>query len=155
MSAGHRAVIEPSKRLPELSLPSLPDGRMVPLRLPGRRAPLLVLVHPGGCEACAAFVAGVAAASESLRDWDGYALVIRPDEGGAAGAGVTTLADREGRAAAALAVAPPAVVVADQWGEIHLRHEAGNAHDFPSIAELVEWLRFLAIQCPECQGESF
>ena len=155
MSAGHRAVIEPSKRLPELSLPALADGRPVRLRPPGRRSPLLVLVHPGECDACAAFVAEVAAAGERLRDWDGYPIVVRQDGAGTGTGGLPGLLDAERRLPAALGVTLPAVVVADQWGEMHHRYEAGDEHRFPLVDELVEWQRFLAIQCPECQAESF
>lgn len=155
VSAGHRAVIEPSKRLPELALPSLPGGGLVRLRPPGRRSPLLVLVHAGACDACAAFVAEIAAAGERMRDWDGYPIVVRQDEEGAGTGGLPGLLDADRRLPAALAVTVPAVVVADQWGEMHQRYEAGEEHRFPPMDELVEWLRFLAIQCPECQAESF
>ena len=44
--------------------------------------------------------------------------------------------------------------VADPWGEVRMRHAAGAAHDLPSPAELVDWARFVAMQCPECEGEA-
>lgn len=47
-----------------------------------------------------------------------------------------------------------AVLVADPWGEVRFRHVAEAAHDLPEPAELVDWARFVAIQCPECEGES-
>src|SRR5690606_28775006 len=32
--------------------------------------------------------------------------------------------------------------------------EAGDDHRFLPPEELVEWARYLAVQCPECQGEA-
>ena len=49
----------------------------------------------------------------------------------------------------------PGVLVADQWGEIH--YLAAIEADQPSAADpdaLLEWLRFVWYQCPECQGEA-
>jgi hypothetical protein len=49
----------------------------------------------------------------------------------------------------------PGVVVADQWGEIY--HVAAIDPDDPRAIdpdELLEWLRFVQVQCPECQAEA-
>ncbi len=48
----------------------------------------------------------------------------------------------------------PAVVIADRWGEV--RHVAHPADDrgLPGIDDLIEWLRFVQAECPECQGET-
>jgi hypothetical protein len=46
------------------------------------------------------------------------------------------------------------VVVADRWGEVYYVQEAGPASGLPSPAELLEWLRFVRNECPECQGET-
>jgi hypothetical protein len=48
----------------------------------------------------------------------------------------------------------PGIVVADRWGEIH--HVAGGetVDDLPSPHELIEWLRYVQHQCPECEGEA-
>ncbi len=43
-------------------------------------------------------------------------------------------------------------IVADEWGEIHFAQSAGMGHAMPSAGELVEWARFVSIQCPECEG---
>ena len=43
-------------------------------------------------------------------------------------------------------------IVADRWGEI-LYMEApagGNTPQFPSVDELLSWVEFARIQCPEC-----
>jgi hypothetical protein len=46
----------------------------------------------------------------------------------------------------------PSVVVADRWGEIvHLgASQPGREDELPQPKDLLEWIRFLRIQCPEC-----
>jgi hypothetical protein len=51
-------------------------------------------------------------------------------------------------------VPSPGVVVADRWGEVYYVQAADRASQLPAPAELLEWLRFVQIQCPECQGET-
>jgi hypothetical protein len=48
----------------------------------------------------------------------------------------------------------PGVAVADRWGEIYFVQGAENAAGLPPADELLEWLRFVQVQCPECQGET-
>ena len=61
----------------------------------------------------------------------------------------------EVRCAERCAIEGGGMIIADQWGEVFLV-EAGGAgvHGLPAAEEVVEWLRFVAIQCPECQGEA-
>ena len=51
-------------------------------------------------------------------------------------------------------VASPGVVVADRWGEVYYAQGADRASDLPAPDELVDWLRFVRNECPECQGET-
>jgi hypothetical protein len=46
----------------------------------------------------------------------------------------------------------PAVVVADRWGEILYLQvtSGGEPFRFPPIDELLSWVQFAEIQCPEC-----
>ncbi len=48
----------------------------------------------------------------------------------------------------------PGVVVADRWGEVRFVAGASSAADLPRVPALVEWLRFIQSECPECQGEA-
>lgn len=158
MSDGRADLVNPRRRLPELALPSA-DGAPVPLRAPGRRSPLIVLAHGGDCAACAVFVRRLEAERAEIEAWDGRVLLVAPGSTGAEPSirsdAFPVLIDGDGRVAKALSVHPPAVVVADPWGEIHEAREGGEAHRLPSPEEIVGWLRYLAIQCPECQGEAF
>ena len=51
-------------------------------------------------------------------------------------------------------VPSPGVVVADRWGEVYYVQEADRAADLPPPDELIDWLRFVRNECPECQGET-
>lgn len=153
----------PRRRLPERSLPAVATGASTPLWVYGRRqAPVLVLVHGDGCPRCQAYLRELEDGQASITEWDGRLLVVTPDgpaDGGDAADGVgqplLLLSDPDGQLAAALSVRAPATVVADQWGEIHSIEEAGPEHRFPSPSALADWARYLAVQCPECQGEAF
>ncbi len=48
----------------------------------------------------------------------------------------------------------PGVLVADRWGEVYYVQEANRAAGLPSPEELIDWLRFVRNECPECQGET-
>ena len=149
---------QPHRRLPDLAL-ATPSGAPRRLRSGGRRSPVLVLVHPGGCAACAELVQRLHASSAVLLEWDGDVLVVTPDlsdgeDDPSSTAPFPILLDPEQRLASSLGVTPPAVVIADQWGEVHEVTEAGDGHRFPGMAEVESWLRYLATLCPECQGEA-
>jgi hypothetical protein len=47
----------------------------------------------------------------------------------------------------------PGVAIADRWGEIYFVQGASRAADLPVADELVDWLRYVQTECPECQGE--
>lgn len=45
----------------------------------------------------------------------------------------------------------PGVAVADRWGEIvHVFRGEGGRGAMPTVDELLEWVNFVRIQCPEC-----
>jgi hypothetical protein len=46
----------------------------------------------------------------------------------------------------------PSVLVADRWGEILYLETAsgGRTFQFPDVDELLSWVHFVEIQCPEC-----
>ena len=150
-----------TEHLPDLRLPAVPGGTPVPLVAAGGRAvPILLCLHGPECAGCRAWVQAVAGAEAELREWDGRALVIVPggvDEAARLVEGLPfpVLADEASKLWTRMGMEGTAVVVADPWGEVRYRHVAGAAHDLPSPEELVDWARFVAIQCPECEGEAW
>jgi hypothetical protein len=45
----------------------------------------------------------------------------------------------------------PTVLVADRWGEILFRESPGDrTWRLPDVEELLSWVHFAEIQCPEC-----
>ena len=48
----------------------------------------------------------------------------------------------------------PGVVVADRWGEVCFTTAADRTSGLAEPDQLLEWLRYLQQQCPECEGES-
>lgn len=92
-------------------------------------------------------------------------LVLLPAEAGASGDGYRAaldehLPDLTAHDTAvivtrdAVAGAPrPGIIVADRWGEIYFV-TGGPPDRLPAPADLVDWLRFMQVQCPECQGET-
>ncbi len=51
-------------------------------------------------------------------------------------------------------VTPPAVVIADQWGEVIHSAAGNNVADLPAVDELIDWTGYVVRRCPECEGES-
>ena len=48
----------------------------------------------------------------------------------------------------------PGVVVADRWGEVYYVQAANRAAELPGSGELMEWIKYVRNECPECQGET-
>ncbi len=44
----------------------------------------------------------------------------------------------------------PAIYVTDQYGEIFEVYRAFDGRSGPKVGELLEWLQFINMQCPEC-----
>ena len=70
-------------------------------------------------------------------------FAVLPDEDGRihrkAGAG-----DPQGRSA-------PVVYVTDRYGEVFAAWRARDDQTLPDVAEILSWLEFIDIQCPECE----
>ena len=48
----------------------------------------------------------------------------------------------------------PGAVVADRWGEIVHVAAAPDVNGLPAASELIEWIDYVRIRCPECEGEA-
>jgi hypothetical protein len=98
-----------------------------------RRNLLLVVLPPGSSPESDRYAAQLASRTPELTAHDTVCLVTRES---------------------VPAVAPPAVVVADRWGEIHFAARTSGVDELPGPDELLDWLRYVQMQCPECQGET-
>jgi hypothetical protein len=47
-------------------------------------------------------------------------------------------------------LAPPMVAIADRWGEILHVADPADVARFPDVDELLSWVQFVRMQCPEC-----
>jgi hypothetical protein len=145
----------PGGLLPALDLVSVTTGAAVDLRAArGPRA--LVAMHSVACADCRAYVRErLAPVAPALLEWGGRLAVVVPDgRANAAGFAETTSAALEILVAAGRAFPSDhaVVTVVDEWGEVYFMADAGAGHELPAAEELVAWIRFLAIQCPECEG---
>ncbi len=104
--------------------PRLSDPNLLSHLGTARGPHIFVVIHGPDCEACAHYVQSLKT-SDGLGDW---------------GARVTVVTG----------AAAPGLIITDEWGEIFF--EKRNAqHEMPSPAEVEEWIRFVAIQCEECE----
>lgn len=145
----------PGDLLSGVTLPSLTGGAAANLRS-GRGPRALVILHSGRCPECLHYVGTeLVGALDQVREWGGRLAVVVPGGPGDARelarivpAGIELLGDPEARLASGRA----AVVIVDEWGEVYFASGAAGAHDLPGSLDIRDWIRFLAIQCPECEG---
>lgn len=134
----------PRPRLPDIALPPIDGGDPVPLRL-RRHATVLVLLPSIARDADVAYLAELARQAHALRDWDARVFAVVADGATPADRAIPVLVDADRIVARAAQVDAPALVVADQWGEVHVREPAGEAW-YP-VREIELTVRWLAIRC--------
>jgi hypothetical protein len=98
-----------------------------------RRHLLLVSLTPAGDEASASYISALEARAADLTAHDTVSVITHDLVPG---------------------VPRPGVVIADRWGEVYFVTGAAGAAGLPGPDALVEWLRFVQVQCPECQAEA-
>jgi hypothetical protein len=148
--------------LPSLDLPRLGDGETEPLRAPPEGAPVLLvppvaLVKPE--PVLREFVSEGGAFASAFERWDARPLLIAATRSQAAElarggppAPVPFVIDERGalREWAGLDKDSWGLMIADRWGVLYHAVEARQPSELPGPAEVEEWVRFIAIQCPEC-----
>jgi hypothetical protein len=55
---------------------------------------------------------------------------------------------------AVASLSPPAVVIADRWGEAAVVVTGASLSDLPRPDHILEWLEYVQHKCPECEGEA-
>lgn len=149
--------LEAGSHLPGLTL----HGAGADVRLRSGRGPLVLLaVHSCTCPQCRALVEGLGSVADGVREWGGRVAVVVPVDAGddsaalercraAAGEAVRVVADPDGEIASGAAVR---IVIADEWGEVYFSVTSADDHALITPREVVDWVRFIVIQCPECEG---
>jgi hypothetical protein len=135
------------QRLPALTLNG-PAGA-VPLRAPAAGSRVLLLVRDADLERARPFIAMLEQSLPELRDWYADALLVTEH---ATPETALPVANAEHDAWSALGVRPGenALIIADRWGEVYFARQARSFTDWPPPPRIEEWVRFLAMQCPEC-----
>jgi hypothetical protein len=116
---------------------------------------VLVLLAVAVAERDRAYLRALAEAEPALRGWDGRVLVVVAAGNASAVASelaalelpFPVLADPTAVVAAAAGVEPPALVVSDQWGEVHASVRAADPTGWLPPTEVEQWLRFIAVRC--------
>jgi hypothetical protein len=147
----------PARRLPNITLTGA-NGSAAAI-VPARSAASVVVIpHSSHCDACRLFLDQLVENWPELAAWDVVVTVIHletsplqtPDQDMGP---IRVLYDPGRRVQQSLGT-EPAILIVDQWGEIHDQLLIGEQHEFPQVAELASWGRYLATRCPECEGES-
>jgi hypothetical protein len=128
-------------------------GSAVPLRS-GRGPRAIFVAHSSDCAGCRAYIAQLAEHQPAIAEWGGRVSVVVCEVAshaallyGSAPADIQVLADPD----ADIDAEPAAVVIADEWGEVYFAGAAVANHALPEMREVIEWVRYIAIQCPECE----
>ena len=96
--------------------------------------PRVLLLPHDGCAICSEWAAReLGAVEQDVRGWGGRILHLAP-ELRSPWPGTAWLA------------------VVDEWDEVYHVAVIGPDHAFPDARDVVEWVRFVAIQCPECEA---
>jgi mycoredoxin len=150
--------------IPFRTLATATSGTFSLASLRGRRAAVLFFSHDPTCLACFGYAKQLVAEAPAMDDADAEPIVVpeADDMGGwlhELPAGTRLLADPGGvwRAEVARAIERPPdellLVVVDRFGAARVTSSAAEAGGLVAPSEATEWLRFVALDCPECSGE--
>ncbi|CDM64197.1 TlpA family protein disulfide reductase [Pyrinomonas methylaliphatogenes] len=155
MNGDRSALVNPSDRMGQVVLPSLIDGKPQEVISYGKCSSVIASIHGLSCAACRRYLEELAARAREFAEWEGRVVIVSAERSGGLEIPFALLLDSDGQLKRAARIGIPSILIVDRWGSVQLRHEAREAHDFLAPSEIEDWLRYLAIQCPECQGEVF
>ena len=152
--------------IPLTTLSSAPGRRFSFEELRGRLQAAIFFAHGTGCLACQGYARQLVGQADAMRDADGIPIVVVPDETEAAQAWTAEmpaealiLADPGGAwidaVKASVGGSPDGVtlLVLDRYVAPRAVSIVAEAGGLIAPLEATEWLRFLALECPECGGE--
>jgi hypothetical protein len=126
-------MFEQHDRVPHFEVRRLDGSRARYADIWQRRNLLLVLVPDRHAEAAGGYVSHIMARTREFAECE-TACVITED--------------------AVPGAASPGVVIADRWGEIRFVDRGPTVADLPRAERLLEIVRGIEHECPECQGEA-
>ncbi len=144
--------IELGDLLPDRTLRPLGGGRTVRVGPNRGRAQVLAVTHPEPCEACISYVTSLQQAAAQVQgERAEVAAVVTPAwQEAAAYLSVPALMD-DGVVSSLLSRSlEPVVTVADRFGQLFARFDAGTDHLFPAHEDILTTLLNIGIGCPEC-----
>lgn len=139
-------------RVPSATMRTQPGGKPFEVR-PSRGPRVFVTLHGTDCHECVEYVKEMAAAREPVEGWGADLVVVRADVSSPADPllaqlDLTVIEDPDHL----LSRDRLEVIVVDEWGEVHFATNGEGVHSPLPPEEVVEWVKFVAIQCPECEG---
>jgi glutaredoxin len=152
--------------IPLRTLSRAAGGELTPEAWRGRYATAVLFAHDAACLACHGYAKQLARQADPMREADALPLVVVRDAPEAAGhwaeelpEGTQLLADPGGawtHAVQPLIAADPGdvvLLVLDRYAAPRVVSVAGEAGGLAGPAEVTEWLRYLALECPECGND--
>ena len=152
--------------IPLWILPSVGGNSFSLESIKGRLQAVILFAHDASCLACYGYAKRLAKQREALAEVGAIPIIVVRSEPEAAsywrheiGEDVTILADEAGAWKSAVAGAldePPgfaALIIVDRFAAPRAGSFAPEAGGLIAPAEATGWLRFLALECPECGGE--
>lgn len=144
-------LLQPGDILPALQLPRLGGEDSAPVGPKRKRSHVLVLTHPRPCDDCGAYLAALAAIADRLSvEKADVVAVVGPQWRGAASLPVPAVVDDGILRSLLSSDGVPVVAVADRFGQVFTRVDAGSGHQFPDDEKVLGTLLNIAISCPEC-----
>lgn len=142
-------VLEKDRVLPGTPMIAASSGAEASLRDFRQRAALAVCFLHDRCERCAAFAQKLAELAGELAESNAIALAVVSES---TALDVPVLVDTNARARQRFlgpAGEIPLVLIVDRYGAAWSSFPS-RGHAFPPLKEVVDTLRHLAFQCPEC-----
>lgn len=152
-------VIRPGQVLPDIALPAAGGAVTRLSSYRGRRNLVLVFAGDAGCEGCRDLLRALAGAYAEVQQEHAEVVAVlrgplrQADEvARAERLPYPVLADEDGLAHAAYglpeATTDGAVFISDRYGEVFAVYDLSKT-PHPSADAILDWLRFIQVQCPE------
>lgn len=145
------------QRVPDFDLPSSAGRRVATSSYRGRRNLVLAFVGKPAADAARALLTTLAAHYPEFAEEEAEVLAVIQgsiQEAERAKRQDTLpfplLADEEGTVHRSFgALASAAIYITDRFGEIFGVYRTGAGEPLPTAEEMLDWLRFIGLQCPE------